>query len=80
MTFGVSKTPKVLLPFEVSKTSKVFYKSKIALHPLQIVGDFLFVLLIVELMGAIWHYFDKNEKSIKKCYNLIKNINNRIDI
>ena len=53
MTFGVSKTPKVLLPFEVSKTSKVFYKSKIALHPLQIVGDFLFALLIVELMGAI---------------------------
>ena len=31
-------------------------------------------------MGAIWYYFDKNEKSIKKCYNLIKNINNKIDI
>ena len=24
-------------------------------------------------MGAIWYYFDKNQKSIKKCYNLIKN-------
>jgi hypothetical protein len=31
-------------------------------------------------MGGIWYYFDKNEKSIKKCYNLIKNINNQIDI
>jgi hypothetical protein len=80
MTFGVSKTPKVLLPLRFPKPRRSFTNPKIALHPLQIVGDFLFVLLIVELMGAIWHYFDKNEKSIKKCYNLIKNINNRIDI
>ena len=31
-------------------------------------------------MGAIWYYFDENEKLIKKCYNLIKNINNQIYI
>lgn len=31
-------------------------------------------------MGAIWYYFEKNKKSIKKCYNLIKNIKKLIDI
>ena len=42
MTFGVSKTSKVFS----SQEPQTF---QIALNPLQIVGDFLFVPLIVEL-------------------------------
>lgn len=45
MTFGVSQTPKVfddLLGFQ--NPEGLACQSKIVLHPLQIVGDFLFVL------------------------------------
>jgi hypothetical protein len=40
-----------------------FKPSKNALHPLQIiVGDFLFVPLIVEFRRDIWYYLFKNQR------------------
>jgi hypothetical protein len=46
--------------------------SKIALHPLQIVGDFLFVLWNVEFRRATWYYLFKNQRIDFKLFHFNK--------